>query len=116
MDRSPSLGSFVKEWATYLEQHGHSVRQSSRAAKTVTSRNGQGKQYRWVLWQAERDPFLLAPSDRREIRREARLGKSANARTYIVARFEEPTCKVIVMPAAEALKAKRLSPEKGGIP
>ncbi|MDP2897846.1 MAG: hypothetical protein Q8Q12_15030 [bacterium] len=116
MDRSSSLGSFAKEWATYLEGHGHSVRQLSRAPKIVTSRNGQGKLYRWVLWQAERDPFLLAPSDRREIRRQARLGKSTNARTYIVARFEEPTCKVIVMPVAKALKAKRLSPDKGGIP
>ena len=116
MDESRSLGSFAKEWANYLEQHGHSVRQLSRAPKIVTSRNGQGKLYRWLLWQAERDPFLLSPSDHREIRRQARLGKGADAGTYIVARFEEPTCKVIVMPAAMALKAKRLSPDKGGIP
>lgn len=116
MDRSSSLGSFAKEWANYLEQHGHSVKQLSPVPKTVISRNGQGKPYRWVLWQAERDPLLLGPSDRREIRRQARLGKRANARTYVVARFEEPTCRVIVMPAAKALKAKRLSPDKGGIP
>jgi hypothetical protein len=116
MDRSSSLGSFAKEWANYLEQHGHSVRQLSRAPKTVISRNGQGKLYRWLLWQAERDPFLLGPSDRREIRRQTRLGKGANARIYIVAWFEEPTCKVIVIPAAKAVKTKRLSPDKGGIP
>lgn len=82
----------------------------------MVSRNGRTKRYRWILFSVEGESLLLGGAKRREIRRQVRLARNARERAYIVAKFEEPVAKVVVMPATEALKAKRLSPDKGGIP
>jgi hypothetical protein len=116
MDPLLSAGAFVGEWAQFLEEHGHSVREVPGAPWVLVSRNGRTKRYRWILLGVEGESLVLGTANKREIRRQVRLARNANERVYIVAKFEEPVAKVVVMPASEALKAKRLSPDRGGIP
>jgi hypothetical protein len=68
------------------------------------------------LLSVQGDSLVLGTANKRDIRRQVRLARNAGERAYIVAEFDEPLAKVAVMPASEALKAKRLSPDKGGIP
>ena len=60
--------------------------------------------------------MLVTAAVRREIRSQQRLARQEAQQCYLVAKFELPTGKVVAMPAATALKARRISSEKGGIP
>jgi len=42
--------------------------------------------------------------------------KSTGEEGYIVVRFDLPEPKVLIMPLAKALQARRLASDKGGIP
>jgi hypothetical protein len=68
------------------------------------------------LFDIEGNSILLRREESKEIRSQLGRARNAKERAYVVARFEEPSAKVVVMPATEVLKAKRLSPDKGGIP
>jgi len=116
MDKCSPLRMFVSEWASYLEQHGHKVEESSKAPDMLLSRNGRGKLYRWLLRYVEGDSVLLTVVDRKRIRRQLRLARISGETVYMVVKFEEPSGKVLVLPASEAVKVKRLSSDKGGIP
>jgi hypothetical protein len=69
-----------------------------------------------MLLSVEGESLVLGTANKRHIRRQVRLARNASERVYIVAKFEEPVAKIVVIPASKALKAKRLSPDKGGIP
>ena len=62
------------------------------------------------------DSILLTAVERKEIRRQLRLARVSGETAYMVVKFTQPSGKVVVMPAAEAIKAKRLSWDNGGIP
>ena len=116
MDERLSLRRLAQEWADYLGQHGHRVKWSSGDRGAYSSRNGRGIRYRWLLRCIEGESILLTGSERRALRREIRLADNAGYRCYLVIRFGQLEGKVIVVPAVEALKTRRLSAEKGGIP
>ena len=116
MDQSRPLGCFAMEWASYLEQHGHQVEKPPGAPGMLLSRNGQGKRYRWLLLRVEGDSVLLTVVDRKRICRQLRLAQISGETAYMVVKFEEPGEKVVVVPAIEAVRTKRLNSDKGGIP
>ncbi len=116
MDECSPLYCLAKQWASSLEQHGHRVDKPSQAPALLLSRNGQGRRYRWLLRRVEGDSVLLTVVDRKRIYRQLRLAQISGETAYMVVKFEEPSGKVLVVPASKAIKTKRLSAEKGGIP
>ena len=116
MDEFSPVACLVKEWAGYLEQHGHQVEKPTDAPRMLLSRNGRGRRYRWLLRCVEGDSVLLTVVDRKRICRQLRLAQISGETVYMVIKFEEPSGKVLIVPAAEAGKVKRLSSDKGGIP
>ena len=64
----------------------------------------------------QRGSVLLTLVDRKRICRQLHLGEISGETVYMVVKFEEPSGKILVVPAAAAIKAKRLSSDRGGIP
>lgn len=116
MDERSQLCCMVKQWTGYLEQHGHQVETTPEVANVLLSRNGQAKRYRWLLRRVEGDSVLLTVVDRKRICRQLRLAQTSDETAYMVVKFEQPYRKVVVVPAAEAIKVKRVCADKGGIP
>ena len=116
MAESLPLGGFVDEWICYLEQHGHQVEWLGHTTDVLVSRNGRGKRYRWLLRCVEGDSVLLTSPDRKDIRCQVRLALNAGEQCFLVVKFGYPGGKAVIMAAAEAIKAKRLTRDKGGIP
>ena len=116
MDKFLSACIFTAEWADYLEQHGHSVERLCRSPEVLVSRKGRAKGYRWLLRCAEGESLLLSPAQRKHLRRQVRVAERVNERAYVVIRFEGTATKVVVMPAGEAIRARRLSCDRGAIP
>ena len=116
MGENLSLRCLAMEWVGYLEQHGHQVETPINAPAMLLSRNGRDRRYRWLLRCVEGDSVLLTVVDRKRICRQLRLAQLSAETVYMVVKFEEPSGKVLIVPAAEALKVKRLSSDKGGIP
>ena len=110
------LRRFAEEWVGYLEGHGHVVSYDDRVPNVSRSRNGRYLCYRWLLWHTDGDSILLSTTDVRNVRRQVRLAHHAGEKAYLVAKFEEPDGKVLVMPAEEAVALRRLSSDKGGVP
>jgi len=50
------------------------------------------------------------------VRREARLARRGKEDCYLVAAFGRPVEKVVVLPAGEAVRMKRIMAQRGGIP
>ena len=115
MDEYSPLGFLVRQWASYLQVHGHHVEEPAQPGM-LTSRNGQRRRYRWLFRRVDGNSILLTLVDRKRISRQLRLGQISGETVYLVIKFEEPSGKVLVVPAAEAIKVKRLCSDKGGIP
>ena len=115
MDEDSPLGFLVRQWASYLEVHGHHVEEPAQPGVLI-SRNGQRRRYRWLFRRVEGDSILLTLVDRKRICRQLHLGETSGEAVYLVVKFEDPSGKVLVVPAAEAIKVKRLCSDKGGIP
>ena len=116
MSESLPVGNLIEGWAGYLKQHGHRVEEPAEAPGILISRNGRDRRYRWLLRCVEGDSILLTVVDRKRICRQLRMAQISGETAYMVVKFEEPSGKVLVVPAAEAIKVKRLSSDKGGIP
>jgi len=116
MERYSPLRGLAEEWAHYLQQHGHQAEKSACAPELLFSRNGQGRRYRWLLRHIEGDSLRLSPADRKALRRQIRLAHNAGEWVYLVVKFEQPAGTLLVIPATEAVKAKRLGSDKAGIP
>jgi hypothetical protein len=110
------LACFVRQWVRYLESHGHRTMQASGTPDVCVSRNGRGKGYRWLCRLVGGHWVTIAAAERKEMRRQARLARNAHEKAYLVLRFGPPAGRVVVLPARQALKAKRVSSERGGIP
>jgi len=116
MDEYLPLACFVREWACYLEQHGHRVKQLSKYPSILVSRNGKGQAYRWLLWCVQANDLLLMEDQLRTIRAHARLAKKTRQQCFVVVKFEHPVGSAVATPAAQAVKVKFISSNKGAIP
>jgi hypothetical protein len=65
---------------------------------------------------AESDSILLTLPQRKAIRTQARLAKRARQQCFVAVKFGHPGGTAIVVPAGEAIRARRLSSSKGAIP
>ena len=116
MDLCSPLGCFVKEWACYLELHGHRVTQRPHQTEVLVSHDRQGRRYRWLLRCEAGDSLLLSPEDRREVRCQVRLARKSREKCFLVLKFGHPGGKAVIVPSAQAQHLRRLDAAKGGIP
>jgi hypothetical protein len=108
---------FRREWASYLESHGHRVTQGlEEGPAEVQSQDGRGRQYRWLVRSEAGDSVLLGAAERKQLRRQMRLARRARERCFLVVKFGSPVGRVVALPAAQALRRKRVSAATGGIP
>lgn len=115
MDRSSPFSVFAAEWALYLEQYGHRVKQRPSIPGVLVSQKGHRNRYRWLLLQAHHPMRKLTPIEHAHIQEQLRLGQNAGELVYLVVRFELSIAKVIVLPAARAARSPRIRADKGGI-
>ena len=116
MGRNSSLDGFIWEWTYYLEERGHCVLPPDGPAPALQSRNGNDRCYRWLLFCSQTPTRRLTAPERRMAQRQIDQCKSTGEEGYIVVRFDLPEPKVLIMPLAKALQARRLASDKGGIP
>lgn len=116
MNKRSRVNALASQWAAYLEERGHHVKRSHLGFNAVTSRNSHGTRYQWLLLRSGRPTRRLTPIEREHVERELRRGRKAGERVFVVVEFEPPISKLVVLPAAKALKASRLTSAKGGIP
>jgi len=110
------LECFVREWVCYLEQHDHRIKQVSKRPAVLVSRNGKGRGYRWLLWCVEGNDVMLVEDQLRAIRVQARLAKKARQQCFVVVKFGHPGGCAVATPAAQAVKVRFISSNRGAIP
>jgi hypothetical protein len=110
------LDCFVREWICYLELHGHQVRQPADRPDVLVSLNGKSRGYRWLLRCVEGDSIFLTAPCQKAVRAQARLARRAGQECFVVVKFGHPGGCAVVVPAGEAVKARRLTSGKGAIP
>ena len=115
MDENFPLRALADEWTAFLKRHGHCMKEHLQGPDTLVSRNGKGRDYRWILRSANDKSVLLKAAEHKEIRRQLRLARNSGQRAYVVVKFSQPANKVVVVPAVGMLKDKRLASDKGGI-
>ena len=108
--------TLVWEWAGYLEQRGHQVKQPANAFGVLLSRNSRRRGYRWVFLHAEGPTRRLTAIEHENIKRQTVAARKARQKAYLIVKFERPVGKVVIMPAEKAAQVGRLRSDKGGIP
>ena len=116
MGQSLPTVCFEREWAWYLMTHGHRVLKRRPGRGVVKSRDESGKRYRWLLRSEAGDSVLLSVAERKELRRQGRLARTAGERCFLVVKFGHLPGRAVAMPVARACKMKRVSANMGGIP
>ena len=117
MARDLPTDRFEREWAWYLEIHGHRVtRRRPRASGVVRSRGKRGHRYRWLLRSEAGDSVLLSAAARKELRRQHRLARKAGEQCFLVLKFGYPVGRAVALPAAQACRMRRVCADKGGVP
>ena len=116
MDGHQPIDCFMEEWRCYLGQHGQRHKTLSRRPGILVSRNGRGRRYRWLLWCVEGNDVLLAEDQLRTIRVQARLAKKMQQQCFVVIKFGHPGGCAVATPAAQAVKVRFISSNRGAIP
>lgn len=116
MGGSSPVDVLLREWTCYLEARGHRVRRPPGVSNVLTSRNGRGNRYRWLLLHSERPGIRLRASQCKGLRQGVAFARRANEEAYLVVKFEQPEPKLLILPARKAMKAGQLRSDRGGIP
>jgi len=116
MNQTDSGQLLRREWAAFLSNRGHKVSNPKGLGWVATSRDSAGKRYRWLLLVAKGKSRSLGAAEREDIHNHVKRAKSSGEEPYVVVRFQAPQPKLILLPAESALRARRISALKGGIP
>ena len=81
----------------------------------IRSINGSKRRYRWLLRVSENPSWNIGKSEQTAISRQLAAAKRANEAVYLVVGFLPEPKRIVVVPAAGALKAGRVRSDKGGI-
>ena len=109
------LGLLRETWVAYLLKQGHRVTKTPRNVTVVRSRNGSRGCYRWLLWVSENPTRSFSRPERAEIRMQLRQADRRRETAYLVVGFLCEPRRIVVVPAAAALKAGQVGSDKGGI-
>lgn len=110
------LGAFEDAWARSLVQRHHDVEIPKGVRCVLQSRNSGRKRYRWLLFVAEATTRTLNRFEREDVEYQLKRARELKQEAYVVVRFEKPSRKVVVLPAASALQQRTIHSIKGGIP
>ena len=115
MNSNDARGCLETKWRDYLKERGHRVSQEAYPFLVLTSRDGTGRRYRWLLVAAEGSKVRLSQSCRTGIQYHLRQAKAQKETAYLVAGFLPEPRRIVVVPAGAALQAKCIRSDKGGI-
>jgi len=104
-----------EKWLDCLSKQGHYILNRDGTITIVRSRNGKKGRYRWLLQVSENPTRVFSRSELAGIRQHLRQAKQAKESTYIVVGFLIEPRRIVVVPAAAALKAGCVRSGKGGI-
>ena len=115
MNLNDVSASLEAKWRSYLEKQVHYIYQAGTDLRTVRSRNGSKRRYRWLLLYGQRPKRILSKSEQAYIHQNLRQAKTQKEATYLVMGFVLEPKRIIVIPADAALKAGYVRSDKGGI-
>lgn len=116
MHERTRLTELACSWSAYLGARHHRVRLIADGPVILSSRDGRGRRYRWILFRSDEAGRRLTPAERLHVQRELKHGKKHGESVFLVVVFPAPVNKLVVWPAAKALELSRLSGTRGGIP
>jgi hypothetical protein len=115
MSNGPIVRLLEHTWRDYLEQRAHRLVTSESRPGLIQSRNAKRARYRWVLLASDRPTHKLARPDAAAIRQHLREARRRGERCYLVVGFPDEPGKIVVVPAASALRAGLIRSNVGGI-
>jgi len=115
MDRFSPVGQFAEEWLCWLRKEGHKIKPKARTANVIRSKNGHDQVYRWLIFHSEKKVRRFTASDHEYIQRQLKTGKREGDYVFVVVKFDQPTSKVVVIPAYKAATMAKITSMKGGI-
>jgi len=114
MDIKGALLSLEIAWHDFLVEQGHHVYPEIDQPEII-SYNSKKTRYRWLLMVGQGLKRRFTKSERIYLERKLRLASSKKETTYLVVGFIRQPTRIIVLPVANALKAKCVYSNKGGI-
>jgi len=115
MDSDAGTWLLEEKWEGYLKQRGHRLDQRALRPNAIVSRNAKRKRYRWLLLTGDRRIRRLRGPEATIIRRHLREARCKREECYLVVGFLDEPRRIVVMPAAVALSARRVRSDVGGI-
>jgi hypothetical protein len=109
MKERTRLTELMCSWAAYLGARHHRVRLISDGPLILSSRNGRGRRFRWILFCGDETGRKLTPSERLHVQRELKHARTHGESVFLVVVFPTPLNKLVVWPAAKALELPRVS-------
>jgi hypothetical protein len=102
-------------WLAYLLRQSHHVVGEPENIVVIRSRNGKRKPYRWLMMTCEGPARVLTREERGRLRKEIALASRSQERPYVVVGFLREPRKIVVVPAASAMRARLICSDVGGI-
>jgi hypothetical protein len=115
------MGDYVQlellrdSWLAYLLGQGHRVVEAQGNIVVIRSRNGSRRRFRWLLMACEEPACAFSREERARLHREIALALRSQEKPYIVVGFAGKSRRIVVIPAAVALRARRVRSDVGGI-
>jgi len=115
MDNNAELQLLEQHWRAYLEQRGHRLDQRAVQPGVIVSRNAKRKRHRWLLLIGDRRIRRLSAPEAAAVRQHRREARRKKEQCYLVVGFLDEPGRIVVVPAAAALRVRRIRSDVGGI-
>jgi hypothetical protein len=115
MDDEPGMRLLEQKWREYLERRGHRLNKRAPQPGTILFRNAKRKRYRWLLLIGDRHVRRLSGSEAAIVREHLWEARRKKEQCYLVVGFLREPRRIVVIPAAAALKSRCIRSDKGGI-
>ncbi len=115
MSQPSALACLQDQWVAFLLARGHDITIPVGRRGTVLSRNGNHRRYRWLLFVAGGAVKRLGLSERRRIAAAIDIAELERQRPFVVVHFTTDRWRLVIQPAADALRSGQIRSDKGGI-
>jgi len=102
-------------WLECLMWQGHGVAEGGGDDSLIQSGYDEGRRYRWMLLVSDEPVLCFGEQERARIRLQIRQARRLKENPYLVVGFLSEPQRVVVVPAAKALKVGCVRSDKGGI-
>ena len=109
------LALLREQWRGFLESYGHRVLRVEDVPDVVVSNSNKHNSFRWLLFVAVGKIKRLRRQERRNLASEIACAEKERQKPYVVVYFPVPEPKVVIQPAAKAMRTGRIESTRGGI-